>query len=127
MCTRCEGGLIASPVGDSCNPMESLPFWVIPLIVVLAVVLSTAAVVVVCVVVRWRRASRPARPRPPLPRPDELDDPPTHSVRSKMRFSSKKRERYTLAPKKRPQQTPEQVIFASVKLVVGLFHYRLTR
>ena len=108
VCSQCSDALQLSPGGYACSPMDSTqPAWLIPVVVV-AVVVPVAVVVaaVAFVVRRRRRASLP--PRPPLPRPDELDDLPAAET-SKKRPSVMNRLRYTRSPK-RSQHLTLQVI-----------------
>ena len=110
ICSQCRDGLQPSPDGDTCDPVASnVPDWLIPLVVVAVVVLSAVIVFVLGLLVfRCRRRSTSSKPRPPLPRPDELDDRPTDDRRTRKRrsFFSPDR-RYTPTP--RSQRTTEQV------------------
>jgi len=92
---------VASPLSD----------WLIPVVVVCAVLLTTAVVVAIAFLVH-RLRHRSKSPRPPLPRLEELDDMPADRSTKKSRRSFFQRDRYTRTPN-RSQQPPEQVIYLS--------------
>jgi len=107
ICSRCRDGLEPSPWGDACDPVASpLPDWLIPVVVVGAVVLSAAVIGGVVILVLRCRRSEP-RQRPPLPRLEELDVIPADRP-TKKRRSILGRDRYTATPN-RSQRVAEQV------------------
>jgi len=124
VCIQCKDGLQPSPYGDRCDPTDyTTPEWFIPVIVVNAVILAVLIFGVIALVIYRRSSASTRQPRPPLPRPEELDDLPSSRNSKKHRRSTVKRERYTPTPSNSNQLPPQQVTILLSQQ--GWWHNRL--